>query len=316
MERDPLDPASPDLPPPTRVREFCRQILESGDLETKLRAPVDADGGPLSDSPSGPPLEIDRPARDPGLRMHSGSDRLPRPGQLRQTEHRIHCLARFAHHELQAVELFAWALLRWPELPAALRRGLLSALADEQRHCRLYLDRLEAQGGRFETGDHSNYFWRQLPAIAASPSGPRAFLAAIGLTLEQANLDFTLTYRDGFAEAGDAESAAVCQLVHDDEVAHVALAARWLSRLNPNEREPDQSTPSDLGDYLAAVPFPLGPARAKGRRFEVAPRRRAGLSEEMIQHVRLARSTQEQGIASGPPKTADPKTRDPEQPEG
>ena len=96
----------------------------------------------------------------------------------------------------------------------------------------------------------------------------------------------------------------------------VALAARWLSRLNPNEREPDQSTPSDLGDYLAAVPFPLGPARAKGRRFEVAPRRRAGLSEEMIQHVRLARSTQEQGIASGPPKTADPKTRDPEQPEG
>jgi uncharacterized ferritin-like protein (DUF455 family) len=201
---------------------------------------------------------------------------------------RIECLSRFAHHELMAVELFAWALLRWPHLDGALRKGLLAALVDEQRHCRLYLDRLAAHGGRFDADGHSDYFWQQIPSIVASPHGPRAFLAAMGLTLEQANLDFTLTYRDGFADAGDLESAAVCQKVHDEEIAHVALAIRWMSRL-------DQEVPpkSDLEGYLDCVPFPLGPARAKGRRFEVNARRKAGLSEEMIEYIRLARSPQE-----------------------
>ena len=303
-------PAPPDSAP-DNVRAFCRRVLESGDLASKLAPPVDASGQPLPDSPSGPALHIDRPRRDPGLRMRPGSDRLPRPGLLRERAHRAHCLARFAHHELQAVEYFAWALLRWPALPGALRRGLLAALVDEQRHCRLYLDRLEASGGRFDTDDHSDYFWRQAPVIAASPAGPRAFLAAMGLTLEQANLDFTLTYRDGFADAGDLESAAVCQRVHDDEVAHVALAVRWLERLDAQERPGETDSASDRSDldaYLAAVPFPLGPARAKGRRFEVTPRRRAGLSEALIEHVRVARSSQERGRipeaeAPGAPKT-------------
>jgi uncharacterized ferritin-like protein (DUF455 family) len=281
---------------PRNVREFCVRILEHGDLDSKLAAPLDDRGKSLPDSPKGEPQFIDRPVRNPGLRMQSGSDRLPRPGQLRDPEHRIRCLSRFAHHELMAVELFAWALLRWPSLPEPLRRGLLSALVDEQRHCRLYLARLEAHGGHFETDDHSDYFWRQIPAIAASPAGPRAFLAAMGLTFEQANLDFTLTYRDGFAEAGDAESAQVCQIVHDEEIPHVALAVRWLGRLSDPAAADSDGT--DLDQYLAAVPFPLGPARAKGRRFEVAPRRRAGLSDAMIENVRHARSSQERGVQS------------------
>ena len=282
------------------VRAFCLRILEHGDLATKLAPPSDPSGQPLRDDPSGPSIEVDRPARGPGLGMRGGGEKLPRPGELAALAHRRSCLARFAHPELMAVELFAWALLRWPDLPAPLRRGMLTALADEQRHCRLYLARLEALGGRFESDDHSDYFWRQVPAIAASPAGPAAFLAAMGLTLEQANLDFTLTYRDAFAAAGDGESAALCQLVHDEEIAHVALAHRWLARIAPRASfaggaAPASPVPSDLEAYLASVPFPLAPSRAKGRRFEVSPRRRAGLSEAFIEHVRHARSTQQQG---------------------
>ncbi len=194
--------ASPDsASPATTIREFCLGVLERGELSAKLAPPLDTQGRRLSDSRKGPAIQIERPKRSPGLRMAGGSQRLPRPAELRDLENRKRCLSRFAHHELMAVELFAWALLRWPALPAPLRRGLLSALVDEQRHCRLYLERLEAHGGLFETGDHSDYFWRQVPAIANSRAGPRAFLAAIGLTLEQANLDFTLTYRDAFAAA-------------------------------------------------------------------------------------------------------------------
>ncbi len=278
---------------PTTVQDFCRRILEQGDLETKLIPPGSPKRPRLTDPEGIAAIFIDAPARDPGLCMQGGSDRLPRPGELSEPEHRRRCLARFAHHELMAVELFAWALLRWPDLPRGLRRGWLSALADEQRHCRLYLERLRAHGGDFETDGHSDYFWRQAPAIAASPAGPAAFLAAMGLTLEQANLDFTLTYRDGFAAAGDEETARVCQIVHDEEIAHVALAAKWIRRLDPENGEISPEDGTDLDRYLASVPFPLGPARAKGRRFEAPARRRAGLSDRFIDTVRQARSSQE-----------------------
>ena len=298
MASDAAAPESPDARPIADARAFCRRVLEAGDLASKLAPPRDASGRLLTLDPPGPALVLDRPARAPGLRMRGGGDRLPRPGELRDVASRRTCLARFAHHELMAVEYFAWALLRWPDLPAPLRRGWLSALADEQRHCRLYLDRLAALGGHFDGDDHSDYFWRHAPAIAASPAGPAAFLAAMGLTLEQANLDFTLTYRDAFAAAGDAESAAICQQVHDDEVAHVALAAHWIVRLT--EADPGREC-ADLEGYLASVPFPLGAARAKGRRFEPGPRRRAGLSPAFVEHVRTARSSAERGR----PGTAD-----------
>jgi uncharacterized ferritin-like protein (DUF455 family) len=233
--------------------------------------------------------------RDPGLTMASGASHLPRPGELKNPEARVRCLARFAHHELMAVELFAWALLRWPELPRELRAGFLRVLAEEQTHCRLYLARLESLGSKLHEHAASDYFWKHEPALDASPHGARAFLCALGLTLEQANLDFTLVYRDGFAAAGDSESARVCQQVHDDEVRHVRLAAEWLQRLTPD-------APDDLSAYERAVPFPLGLARAKGRRFEAAPRERAGLSPEFIERVRCARSSQERDPGrQGPP---------------
>jgi len=110
----------------------------------------------------------------------------------------------------------------------------------------------------------------------------------MGLTLEQANLDFTLLYRDAFREAGDEASAQVCQRVHDDELRHVRLASEWLARLSPDAED-------DVSAYERAVPFPLGPARAKGRRFDASARKRAGLSPAFIERVRTARSTQEQG---------------------
>lgn len=268
--------------PPTSVRGFCLRILEAGDLETKLAPPPPRLQDHAAD-PSAPPA---RPTRHAGLEMASGAGPLPRPGALTDPAARARCLARFAHHELMATELFAWALLRWPALPCGLRRALLRALADEQRHCRLYLGRLAAHGGSLDDfAPHSDYFWKHADAVAASPAGVQAFLCAMGLTLEQANLDFTLLYRDAFRAAGDAESARVCAEVHADEVRHVALAARWLRRLS------DES--DDLSRYEAAVPFPLGAARAKGRRFDAASRERAGLEPAFVEHVRQARARPE-----------------------
>ena len=272
---------------PGSVRDFCLHILESGDLESKLAAP----SGALSRVTSArrAPLRLSRPARVPELAMGPGAGPLPRPHALREEDARRRCLARFAHHELMAVELFAWALLRWPTLPEPLGRDLLAILRDEQRHCRLYLERLRAMGSDLsDHAPHSDYFWKHTPALSDSPHGVHAFLAAMGLTLEQANLDFSLLYRDAFREAGDEASAAVCQRVHDDELRHVGLAARWLQALRP----PGESL---IDSYLRVVPFPLSASRAKGRRFDAAARRAAGLPESFIDYVRSARPSQETG---------------------
>lgn len=277
------------------LRERCLAILEGGELETKLAPPFAAGGELLPDADPGQSLHVARPSRAPELAMRGGAARLPRPDELDSPRARAKCLRRFAHHELMAVELFAWALLRWPELPAELRRGFALALADEQRHCRMYLERLRAHGEDFGDEPLSDYFWRHVPAIHAHPRGPLAFLAAMGLTLEQANLDFTLLYAEGFRRAGDEASARVSEVVHRDEQRHVALAAEWLVKLAP-------AGEGEVEAYGASVPFPLEASRAKGRRFDAGARRGAGLGEALIEHVRAARATQESRPRSRRPR--------------
>ncbi len=260
---------------PVTLHAFCLGVLTRGDLEHKL-APPPAN---LADPPTSA-REIEAPTRDSEIGLTSAGEKLPRPAALGDPAARARCLARFAHHELQAAELFAWALLRWPAMPGPLRRALCGVLADEQRHCRMYLERLESLGDTLANHSRSDYFWRHARSIA--DSGPRGFLCAMGLTLEQANLDFSALYRDGFEAAGDSESAAVCAEVQRDEIRHVALSASWLQRLSPGM--------SDLAAYLQAVPFPFGGNRAKGRRFDPTAREAAGLSPAFIAYVRDATS--------------------------
>ena len=279
------------------ITAFCTRVLCAPDLATKLSSPrseaKDArprSGQVTAEGTSGDGALPARPARGPGLELGSGAAPLPRRRALHDPAARALALARFAHHELQAVELFAWAILRWPRVPSALRSGWFGVLQDEQRHAGLYLDRVQALGFRFESfAPHSDYMWRHVSAFDRAEDGPAAFVAAMGLTLEQANLDFSALWRDAFEAAGDPASAAVCAEVHRDEIGHVALAARWLRALRP---EPDE-----VARYEASVPFPLGAARAKGRRFDAEARHRAQLDVAFIEHVRTARSTQERGLS-------------------
>lgn len=269
------------------VRSFCLHILESGDLESKLVPPKGRDGKPLVDGP-GPAVFVDRPARQDHIQIRSGADRLPNLNELRDPHARSVCVERFANHELMAVELFAWALVAYPDMPPGLRRGLLHVLEEEQGHVRLYLDRLSGLGSGLGQSALSDYFWQQVPGIHASSNGPAAFLCVMGLTFEQANLDFSLLYRDAFRQNGDDESARALDIVHRDEIGHVRLAARWLEKVaHAAGDDEDGDTLTRLYDEF--VPFPLSAARAKGRRFEVSARKRAGLSDAFIEHVRTAK---------------------------
>ena len=249
------NPAAREPHSPETVRSYALSVVDGPGLEAKLRPPP----RDLAHEEDLAALVRERPAREPTIALAARGSRalrLPGLGALVHKEARAACLSRFAHHELCAVELFAWALLAFPSMPAALQRALLHTLAEEQLHCRLYLERLAAHDVVFGSLPLSDYFWKHTPAIAAAPDGSLAFLCAMGLTLEQANLDFTLMYRDAFRAACDEATAQVLQRVHDDEVGHVKLASTWVKRL---------AAQSDLEGYRAHAPFPFSLARAKGR---------------------------------------------------
>jgi uncharacterized ferritin-like protein (DUF455 family) len=268
----------------TTAQVLALRILQGTSLEDKL---VDFDPEGLVD---GEPLP--RPAPEPGrpasLAVVHHKERLPRPGELSSSDARAECLHRFANHELQALEMMAWAVLAFPALPWSFRQGMLRNLHDEQRHLRMYLERLA--GTRVAFGDLpcTGNFWAQAPRLQDA----LAFLCAVGLTFESANLDFALLYRDAFRGAGAEDEAGVMQRIHDDEIGHVAWSATWVRRM----AEPGESM---LDTYRRATPFPLGLHRAKGRTFVASSRRRAGLDDAFIEAMRTARSPQEESPRRG-----------------
>ncbi|MCA9676269.1 MAG: DUF455 family protein [Kofleriaceae bacterium] len=249
------------------ARAYARALLDAETLEGKL-APPPA-GLELDDD--GPPELVAAPRRPASLQItHHRKVSVPPIQGMRDPAQRARIIHALANHELQAVELFAWAVLAFPDAPRPFRAGLIGIIADEQRHFALYAARLAAHGVGF--GDHpvTGHFWNRLP----SPPSPLRFLCAMGLTFEQANLDFAGEYARAAREVGDDATAEVLDQVHADEIGHVRFAWRWVETLAPD------ADPWDT--YRAHVEFPLGPARARGRDLDVEARRAAGISDDFI----------------------------------
>lgn len=257
--------------PTATYREFAFDVLATPSLDAKLAPPPRW----LRDDDPGPPVRFEEPARPPELAIVPGArTKVPRIEGMSDPAQRRRILHAFANHELQAVELFAWALLAFPAAPRSFRDGCLRILADEQRHLRLYAARVEALGGRFGTEPVSGHFWR----AAAKLRTPLEFVCAMGLTFENANLDFATEHAAAARRAGDEATAAVLETVHREEIAHVRFAWQHLLLWKP----PDE-TPWDC--YRANVAGPYGPSRARGAAFDEACRRAAGLDDDFVAHL-------------------------------
>jgi len=263
-----------------RARDYARSIVSGDTLAAKL-APPPAD---LELEDEEPPLVIDQPGRPANLAIaRARTARVPPLAGMRDPAQRARILHALANHELQAIELFAWALLAYPAAPLAFRRGLVAILADEQRHFALYCERLAAFGVTFGQHPVTGHFWNKLDHLAT----PLDFVCAMGLTFENANLDFAGDYAAAARACGDEATAAVLDQVHTDEIGHVHFGWIWLRRL-AGDVDPWQA-------YLAHVRFPLGPKRARGARFDREARRRAGFDEEFIAHLEATEPTRPSG---------------------
>jgi uncharacterized ferritin-like protein (DUF455 family) len=255
------------------VRSFAEAVLLATDLEEKLFSPPS-----LTDEHPGDPIAaLHSPGRSQHLPLVSSRPipPTPKPRQLMDESVRGAALHTFAHHELQALELMALALLRFPDAPQGFRLGLAHIMRDEQRHFRLYQARAEHWGvGLGEVGA-SHFFWDTVSTI----EDPLSFLAALSLTYEQANLDFAVYWKDAFAAIDDGDTVRVLQTVYEDEIRHVRHGVEWFRRLGGGD---------DFDSYKRALVFPLTPGRGKGPIFNRAGREAAGFSPAFMDEMQLS----------------------------
>lgn len=205
---------------------------------------------------------------------HSRKDKLPKPHELANQDKRAVCLHRFAGHELLAVEIMAFALLKYTDAPKNFRRAVAHTLIEEQEHVRLYLKELHRLGVGFGDLPLYRHFW----SYTGSLHTPSHYLSMMSLTFEMANLDFAPMYATAFERYDDLDSAALMKRIFEDEIGHVAVGAHYLKIMKPNDK--------NLWDYWIEHQAPRsGPERARGLIFQKEARIKAGIPEEWIEKL-------------------------------
>lgn len=251
-------------------KDYFRNILEGDSLEEKLEVVnFSWDEWSAYELPS-------YPARNNKIKFSSEQIKFPKKDSLRLDEKKAQALHSFANHELLAIEMMAAAILQFPhktEEDIKIKKGIFSALKDEQKHFKLYVNRLNELG--FEFGDFplNDFFWRQMPGIKDMGQ----YFSVMALTFEAANLDFAQYYRNVFLSFDDIKTAKILDIVLEDEISHVALGSFWMKKWREDK--------SLWQYYLDSLPWPLTPARSKGIGFDPHLHARAMSDDEFIKQL-------------------------------
>jgi uncharacterized ferritin-like protein (DUF455 family) len=258
------------------INEFARQLLFSDNLTDKLSSPRE-----FTDKISTSPLlGSPKPGRPPEISFKTSKLALksPTPKTIVDRNVRGAALYTFAHHELQAIELMALALLKFPKAPKGFRLGLANIIKDEQLHFKLYQRAAERTGVAMKDVKAGEFFWKTVEGLSTVAE----FIAALSLTFEQANLDFTLYWKSAFEAIDEFETAKSLQRVYDDEVRHVRHGVRWFNNLTDN---------GGFEVFKRSLHFPLSVGRAKGPIFDRKGRELAGLSDHFIDEMEISNTS-------------------------
>ena len=253
------------------MTEFAKTILFGESIEDKLIQDKITEFDSIDSH-----FEIpDHPGRNKSIQMTEDQPRFPR-GHFHLDNKKAMALHSFANHELLAIEMMACALLLYPhDTPEMLnvKKGIISALKDEQEHFSLYVKRLNELGYDFGDFNINDFFWSKMKMLKT----PEQYLATMSLTFEAANLDFAHYYKHVFEEVDDFKTASILETVLKDEISHVSLGVIYLSKWKGDK---------SLWDfYNESLPWPLTPARSKGKNFIKEVRRKARMDEDFISRV-------------------------------
>lgn len=212
-----------------RAREFRASILGS-----------DVSGAFVSEVPDRPA----RPDRPPLVQPRELAKR-----GLGSVEGRAALLHAIAHIELNAIDLAADMVARFSGVSeitgsrAAFLADWSSVCDDEARHFVMVADRLEAMGHSYGEFPAHDGLW---DAAYKTRHDIAARLAIAPLVLEARGLDVTPGMIAKLEQAGDMDSAAVLQVIYDEEIGHVAIGMRWFRHVAENRGRPAKELFQDM----------------------------------------------------------------------
>jgi uncharacterized ferritin-like protein (DUF455 family) len=258
------------------INDYCLHILRASTLEDKLIPPPKNLVNTVEPSLSFP----NKPSRPPNLEFSDKKQKIPRLEHLNTAINRALTLHHFANHELMAIELFAYALLKFQTLPETNKREFLKTITEEQKHLRLYIKRMNELGLDFGDKPVNYIFWKYTPMMQT----PETFSAIMSLSFEGANLDYSILYQHCFESFGDEQSGSIMEVIYRDEIKHVK---RGLDILRASKPE----GVTDWFYYSSLLSYPFTPRRAKGYIYVPMSREKAGLDDSFI--TNLAQYTDE-----------------------
>ncbi len=260
-----------DLPSFHSLRDGAARAIAAADLDIKtalaqeaarrwnvrtlsLRSPLDAT---VPERPGRPA----KPALIPPTKVIRRS--------LHSTRGRIALLHAIAHIELNAVDLALDIVARFAaeQVPNSFFDGWMKVAFEEAKHFRLVRDRLRALGADYGDMPAHDGLWQ---AAHDTRNDLTARLAVVPLILEARGLDVTPALQAKMREAGDMESAAVLDVIYEDEKGHVAVGAKWFRFLCARQKK----DPAAAFQALVRANF-RGPLKAP---FNDVARAEAGLT--------------------------------------
>jgi len=151
-----------------------------------------------------------------------------------------------AHIEFNAIDLAADMIARFagsPLLSDDERPAFISdwvcVCDDEARHFGLVCERLSALGMRYGDLPAHDGLWQ---AAEKTADDFTARLVIAPMVLEARGLDVTPAMISKLKTAGDDDSAAVLQVIYDDEIGHVAAGRKWYASVCKREKLDETET--------------------------------------------------------------------------
>ncbi|MBY4898739.1 ferritin-like domain-containing protein [Cupriavidus sp. AU9028] len=265
---------SPDASPTLRegalhallLDDPAQKVLATGGL----RARVEQGGegaigqGAVLAAPQGVPGRPARPLLVPPQKVE-------RRGSLQSTAGRAVLIHALAHIEFNAINLALDAVWRFAAMPAQFYLDWLQVAEEEALHYSLLAAHLEKLGYRYGDFPAHDSLWEMADRTAGDPL---ARMALVPRTLEARGLDACPVVRTRLADAGDAEAAAIIDIILRDEVGHVAIGNHWYRWLCEQRGLDPVKTYASLSEQYRAPR--LRPP------FNLEARRRAGFDEEEL----------------------------------
>jgi uncharacterized ferritin-like protein (DUF455 family) len=170
--------------------------------------------------PGNRPMRPDRPEL---LRPRD----MPKRGKAQSEVGRVALLHALAHIELNAIDLAADILVRFPDAspPVEFYRDWLRVMNEEAKHFLLLSDRLSDFGVAYGDLPAHDGLWQ---AAQDTADDILARLAIVPLVLEARGLDVTPGLIKNLRKAGDEVSVGVLTTIYEDEISHVAIGMKWF----------------------------------------------------------------------------------------